>query len=345
MLKIPFEILLVASGVGALQSAFFGVYLFTVRKGKSLANILLAALLLVFAVRIFKSLVYFFSDNHEVPNVIMNFGFGANLAIFPLLLLYLNSFFDSRYQFTWLKHSVHFIPAVLVIALSGIIPPRFWMQQDGYTFSLWSGIVYLPFCVHVIYKNFKCISVTQRLWVISLTLGITIVWMGYFANFILGTVSYITGPFSFSLLIYFLSYLGLKKPDIFVTKERYQNSAYSDQQVDKCFEGWLTLLEGNRLYADPAMTLPRAAEVLNVNTNLLSETINRRTKQTFPDYINSLRIRDARELLKDPGCNLKIAAIAYETGFNSISVFNGAFKKHTGMTPSAYRRQFSSPVL
>jgi AraC-like DNA-binding protein len=341
-MRIPFEVLLLTSGVGALQSAFFGVYFFTIRKRRSLANVVLAILLLVFAVRIFKSLVYFFADDHQVPNLIMNVGFGANLAIFPLLLLYLNAFFDPQYKFNWMKHSVHFVLPITVIFLSGIITSSFWMQQDGYTVSLWLGILYLPFCIYIIVKNFNNVTTTQRLWIISLTVGITVVWMGYFANFILGAVSYITAPVSFSLIIYSLSYLGLKRPGIFVPADRYQNSAYSDQQLDKCFEGWLALLEGSRIYNDAAITLPKAAGLLGVSTNLLSETINRRTKQTFPDYINGLRIQDAQVMLKNPGCSLKIAAIAHETGFNSISVFNAAFKKHTGTTPSAYRRQASA---
>ncbi|MCE3283611.1 MAG: Helix-turn-helix domain, partial [Chitinophagaceae bacterium] len=34
---------------------------------------------------------------------------------------------------------------------------------------------------------------------------------------------------------------------------------------------------------------------------------------------------------------LKIAALAYEAGFNSLSSFNDVFKKVTGETPSAFR--------
>jgi len=284
-MRIPLEILLLTSGAGALQSAFFSIYLFSIRKGRSLATIMLALLLLAFAIRIFKSMVYYFSDGHDVPHVIMNFGFGANLAIFPLLLLYLNSFFNHQYRYDWMKFSLHFIPTVLVIVFSGVISPRFWMQQDGYAISLWSGVLYLPFCLLIIYKNFGNISDAQKVWVISLVLGITVVWTGYLANFIFGLVSYITGPVSFSLLIYVLSYIVLKKKDIIMPKERYQNSAYSDQQIEKCFEAWQAVLENNPIYKDPAITLPKAADLLNVAPNLLSETINRRLKQTFPDYI------------------------------------------------------------
>jgi AraC-like DNA-binding protein len=47
-------------------------------------------------------------------------------------------------------------------------------------------------------------------------------------------------------------------------------------------------------------------------------------------------------MLEDPAHqHKKIATIAYETGFNSLSVFNTAFKKFTSMTPSAYRKAVS----
>jgi AraC-like DNA-binding protein len=300
---------------------------------------LLASLLIAFAIRIFKSMVYFFAEGHEVPDVVMNFGFGANLAIFPLLLLYLRSFFDHQYRFDWRKHSFHFVPSFVVVVLSGIIPSYFWMQQNGYAISLWSAALYLPFCIYTIYKNVKNINGPQRVWVIGITLGVTLVWTGYLANFIFGLVSYITAPVSFSFVIYFLTFVALRKSDIFVQKERYQNSAYSDHQIDKCFEEWQALVEASKPYRDASLTLPKAAEFLQVAPNLLSETINKRMKLTFPDYINSLRIRDARLLLKDPAYqNKKIAVIAYETGFNSLSVFNAAFRRHTDTTPSAYRK-------
>jgi len=335
---IPFEVLLLTSGAGALQSAFFSVYLFSVRKERSLANILLALLLLAFAIRIVKSVVYYFSLGHQVSTVVMNFGFGANLAIFPLLLLYLNAFHKKDYRFDWAKHLPHLIPALLVILLSPVLTSHFWMQQHGYAISLWSAALYLPFCVWVIVTNFKKINHTQRVWVLSVTVGVILVWAGYMANFIFGLVPYIAAPVLFSFLIYFLSYLGLKKGEIFRPREKYERSAYSEDQLDRCFEELQTCLGRHRPYRDAAITLPKLADQLKVSANLLSETINRRTQQSFPDYINSFRIKDAQYLLHDPAYNHeKIATIAHETGFRSLSVFNAAFKKHTNTTPSAYR--------
>ena len=340
-MKIPFEVLLLTSGVGAVQSAFFGIYLFSVHK-KNPTNVLLGLLLLVFAVRIIKSVVYYFSLGHEVSTVVMNWGFGANLAIFPLLLLYLNSFFQKDYRINWLTSSFHFVPSLLVILLSPFLTAYFWMNQHAYAISLWSVALYLPFCVQVIYKNIRHVNTIQKVWIVSLVAGVIVVWAGYFANFIFGLVPYIVAPVLFSFLIYFLSYLGLSKNEIFTPREKYQNSSYSEEQVEKCFTELQLLLKSQQLYKDATTTLPKIATLLNVTPNLLSETINSRANQGFPDFINSYRINDAQLMLKDPAySNQKITTIAYETGFNSISVFNAAFKKQVCMTPSAYRKSTS----
>jgi len=337
---IPFEVLLLTSGAGALQSAFFSVYLFSIRKERNLANVLLALLLLAFAIRIVKSVIYYFSLGHQVSTVVMNFGFGANLAIFPLLLLYLNSFHKKEYRLIWWRDLPHLFPALLVILLSPVLTSHFWMKQHGYAISLWSAALYLPFCLRVLVKNFQNINGTQRIWVLSVTFGVVLVWAGYMANFIFGLVPYIAAPVLFSFLIYFLSYLGLKKGEIFRPREKYERSAYSENQIDRCFGELQTWLASNHPYRDASVTLPKMADQLKVSANLLSETINKRAQQSFPDYINSFRIKNAQELLKDPAyANEKIATIALETGFRSISVFNTAFKKHTNTTPSAYRNR------
>ena len=69
----------------------------------------------------------------------------------------------------------------------------------------------------------------------------------------------------------------------------------------------------------------------------LSQVINTEHNKNFREFINTLRIKEAEKLLKET--SLKIEAVAYETGFNTISTFNIAFKKETGITPSEYRKK------
>jgi len=99
------------------------------------------------------------------------------------------------------------------------------------------------------------------------------------------------------------------------------------------------LMEIEKIYLDPDLTLSELARRLHIHANQLSRIINERFGQNFNDYINKYRIREAQRKLSDPlNRDKNILEILYETGFYSKSVFNTAFKKITGQTPSAYRR-------
>ncbi|KAB2844021.1 MAG: AraC family transcriptional regulator, partial [Melioribacteraceae bacterium] len=83
-------------------------------------------------------------------------------------------------------------------------------------------------------------------------------------------------------------------------------------------------------------TIRELAENLNIHPNHLSQIINEKLGQNFFDFINSYRIKEAEKLLLKNG-KKTILEIAFEVGFNSKSTFNAAFKKHTGVTPTAYK--------
>ena len=54
-------------------------------------------------------------------------------------------------------------------------------------------------------------------------------------------------------------------------------------------------------------------------------------------YIISVRLNKAKELMRSPFLSLE--AVAQESGFSSPQYFSRVFKKETGMTPYAYRKQ------
>lgn len=72
-------------------------------------------------------------------------------------------------------------------------------------------------------------------------------------------------------------------------------------------------------------------------TNLINSKLN----QTFPDFINQLRIQEAHELLlADNKNNYTIESIAHTCGFGSKSAFNRAFKKfNQNLTPTEFVRK------
>lgn len=83
------------------------------------------------------------------------------------------------------------------------------------------------------------------------------------------------------------------------------------------------------------ISLTGAAQVLNMNSNYISQLFKKETGITFVHYITQRRLDDAKELLtttKKP-----LTDIALEVGFNDTFHFIKTFKKFIGMTPGQYR--------
>ncbi|WP_332447987.1 response regulator transcription factor [Sphaerochaeta sp.] len=90
-------------------------------------------------------------------------------------------------------------------------------------------------------------------------------------------------------------------------------------------------------YMNYDLSLDSVSSLLNINPSYLSCIFKRCTGINFLDYITNLRINAAKEHLADP---FKSASeIASMVGYDSSSYFTRAFKKHTGLTPTEYRKQ------
>lgn len=75
----------------------------------------------------------------------------------------------------------------------------------------------------------------------------------------------------------------------------------------------------------------------------LSHTFNQTMGTTLKDYLNVLRVEGAKQLLHSS--ELNITEIAFSTGFSDSNYFANVFKKHTGMSPSTYRKYIRSEQL
>ncbi|QDA58684.1 helix-turn-helix domain-containing protein [Hymenobacter jejuensis] len=95
------------------------------------------------------------------------------------------------------------------------------------------------------------------------------------------------------------------------------------------------LMETDRPYLAPELTLSTLAAQLRTNTSLLSRVINSCFGQNFNDYVNTYRVAEAERKLQNPNFrHYTLLAVALESGFNSKSTFNRVFKKLRGATPS-----------
>ena len=96
------------------------------------------------------------------------------------------------------------------------------------------------------------------------------------------------------------------------------------------------------LFLQPDLTFNDLVAAIGVPTRDVSEAVNGAGGQSFFEFVNSARIRHAQDrLLAEP--QARIIDIAFQSGFNSKSAFNDAFKKSARMTPTQYRRAHALP--
>lgn len=108
------------------------------------------------------------------------------------------------------------------------------------------------------------------------------------------------------------------------------------QLVDKL----LLYMQTQRPYLEPNITVERLAQRLQISPKLLSSTINNQLHKNFFEMIGCYRLEEAKKQLANPQHRERsISEIMKGCGFNSKSVFNQAFKKNLGVTPSHYRQQ------
>ncbi|MGB3077690.1 MAG: helix-turn-helix domain-containing protein [Saprospiraceae bacterium] len=96
-------------------------------------------------------------------------------------------------------------------------------------------------------------------------------------------------------------------------------------------------------FLDPDLSLRSLAEQIDIHPNQLSWLLNEGMGKNFNEFINHYRIEYFKQISKDPGkAHLTLIGLAYESGFNSKTVFNTYFKKETGMTPKEFMKKGSS---
>jgi len=89
-------------------------------------------------------------------------------------------------------------------------------------------------------------------------------------------------------------------------------------------------------HLEQEVSLATLAEVVRLSTYHFVRAFKRSFGLPPRRYVNSLRMEQAKALLADP--ELSVTQIGFNLGFSETSSFTTTFRKHTGLTPTAYRR-------
>ena len=98
-------------------------------------------------------------------------------------------------------------------------------------------------------------------------------------------------------------------------------------------EAWL---EQNKPYLNPDFQLIDLRKVLPLNRTYLSQFINAEYGCSFYQWVNGLRISEAKHLMTEQP-DRRIQDIADQCGFKSRRVFTQVFTRETGVTPSKWK--------
>lgn len=156
-----------------------------------------------------------------------------------------------------------------------------------------------------------------------------------------------------SIIIYWLSYVGLFQSNLHVERMEIRNKIISEKndvlyyvdatkksnkglKQEKIFREFQDIVSKN--YMNPNLNLSDVSSMLNISNNYLSQIISN-NNISFTDFVNSIRVENVKLKLNDANySNYTIVSIGLESGFNSNASFYRAFRKQTGVSPTSYKK-------
>ncbi len=339
-MKVEHILTLLICGLGVFHGFFLGIYLLVKNTSSSLSNRILAILLLFFGLRIGKSIFLYFTT--DLDFIFISLGLTLILIFGPLFYFYVRSYVLKDFKINK-KVYFHGLPFVIFLVLNSfsLLDREFYLSFGVYA-------IYLHFFAYIMVsfiwknsylKNDDHLSNLKRKWLHYIHIGILLIWASYFV-FLLGEfIPYIIGPLTYSVTVYFLSLWAINNKVLVEVEKKYQTSNLDSAESNEIFKKLESYFLTDKAYLNPDVKLQMVASQLNVTSHALSQSVNENCEQNFQQYLNSFRIKEAKQKLSSiDSKKLTISSIAYDCGFNSISAFNTAFKNLVNQTPSQFRK-------
>lgn len=344
----------------AFQSLMFVVYLLTGGRLETLSNRINFALLTILATHMLFNLL----NQHIVQFTLSNVVFGFGLLYGPLIYFYIKALVYS--DFIWrTSHWLHFIPALMLSTwalhshVAGYVGAMLTFVSMGayLLLSLWE---YWHFR-QVVSQTQSADDLISMNWVAVVLVLNAVAILANIISFALSMLTSISAlviwaeiSLFFVLLVLVNAFLfkGLTQPALFAGISIEDETIASDTSKELALTN-LTLevrvrieskllkhMEKNKPYLDPMFSLQALGRQLGETPRYVSLVINHQLHLNFSDFVNNYRLAEVKLHMSDKSDKRSILEIIYACGFSTKSNFNRAFKKHEGITPSAYRQKW-----
>jgi len=350
--------------LAAVNALFFAGYIWFKRDRNIYPSILLSLFLFITAYRIAQMLLHDLQDDFDLGiNLKTLFLFIPTFPLIgPLLYLYIKSISIKDFQFR-IGQLLHLVPFLLVLIIDLLNRDNFPLSPVNRKFyiiyCLVISAILIQFLIYIIisfsfarkllkrgiiekfpkentnpYQIRNIVIIISILWLIYVLYCVQTYFHIYLRSLIIEAVYY-------SLFSYWILYNELRGQKITAinnSSTRYKSSGLTVEDAIRYKSILIDYMSRNELHKDHSISLGKLAKSLSMTPHSLSQVINEQFSSNFNDFINSYRVEDAKKMLMDPERrNFTIASIAYDSGFNTLSAFNVAFKKFTGVTPSQFR--------
>jgi AraC-like DNA-binding protein len=352
---------------------FFSGFLLTVKTDKKLSNRLLAAFLIITAIDIS---AFFYTNFIQLPLAIEMLRIRISSFKNPLLFLYILSIIYTNFQLKkkhlvhvlpWLVHMIVFIPNFFLVDENAKLTffNTYEQTSEGSFLTIFgtftSAAYFIAEIYYVVrYRKLLLENYTDKnafnnyIWLKQLLILLSI---GQILTMIKNTLRSsssleLTNTFRIITLlfgVFFIFWLVLKalnSPKLFrgidvnlLTSKEIIKEKSIDEKANSELEKLKKYMISEKPYLNPSLSIRSLSEEIKMNARDVSVLINQNLNQHFFDFINEYRVKKAMEILKDAAKKeLTVLEVLYEVGFNSKSSFNTAFKKHTGLTPTQFRK-------
>jgi len=359
----------------SIIQAFLFAGLFSSKKCRTSADMIMVSWLLLFSLHSFLILVNLNNENSQLFQILP-----VNLTLLygPVLLTYVNELRsktnDNKRFLLW-----HFSPFFVFLALTFL----FFDNSSFYRILALSGAVSgLLYCIitlfilkdhkkHIVnlFSNIKGISLN---WIGKLVNGVVIIWIVVFILVILKQIVQIEIPLNWffvaiPLFISYIGYHGFKQQVVFqfVHNEGYRNnqteievenpfikqeqtrlddssykkSSLQEKDMEQIFKSLENTMKTEKLFLQANLNLQELSENVKIPQHHITQTLNKYKRQNFYDYVNAYRVEAFINKLKfGDADNFSLLGIAFDCGFNSKSSFNRVFKNITGKSPSEFKK-------
>ena len=276
----------------------------------------------------------------QVGNELMESGSMLAACVFAWLLLLYPSISIRPGKFNWGRSALFLLPLAVLGVIDYVLP--FDLRIIIALYPLWLMYVvfqnirrYRQWCE----ENFSTMDNIDAQWIVRYMVMIVLAGLVFYYLCVSDDPARaFTQQWYLMFVLAYTTEQVLYRPDPF---ERLHSTAVEEEKEEPdsanaayraSLDAWL---ESEKPFLNPDFQLTDLRKVLPLNRSYLSQFINSEYGCSFYQWVNSLRIEEAKRIMTEQP-NLKIQDIAEHCGFSSRRVFSQIFTRETGIAPSEW---------